>query len=66
MSTLRASDHFDSEVEFQAMLDDAEENAKTDGEVKFVDSLNMKVQEYGIEAFLSDSQYEWLKQIAER
>jgi hypothetical protein len=63
MST-RARDFYEEEHEFQEVLDAAEENAKTDGEVKFVDDLIIKAAEYGGATFLSESQNDWLRQIA--
>lgn len=62
----RANDHFDTEEEFNEMLEKAEENARDGAEQNFVDDLARKVMEYGGETFLSTAQYEWLKKIAER
>lgn len=60
----RAEDWFDSEAEFTAALEAAEENAKAAFDVNLVDNLTSKAQVYGMRTFLSESQYEHLKRIA--
>jgi hypothetical protein len=64
MADERARDHFDSEEELQEILDKAEENARTDKEIKFVDEMTKKVGDHGINTFMSDAQAGWLKKIA--
>lgn len=66
MSNTKAQDFFESDAAFEYMLGEAEEKAQGDIEVKFVDDLAVRATQYGIEAFLSQAQYEWLKKISER
>ncbi len=61
---MRASDHFESEAEFLAALEAAEENAISSFDMGFVSDLTQKAEKYGLEVFMSEAQYETLKRIA--
>jgi len=65
MSTY-ARDWFDTEAEFIEMLETAEENATSDWEMTFVDSISTRAKQYGGSTYLSEEQYEKLKKIAEK
>lgn len=66
MSPKRAKDFFDSEAELSNTIDKAERNARGNTEELFVDDIAAAVGRYGLQTFMSERQYTWLKQIAER
>jgi hypothetical protein len=66
MASERASDWFATEAEFTDMLEAAEENATDSNEIRFVDSLTRAAQKYGMDTYISEAQYDWLKSIAEK
>jgi hypothetical protein len=66
VSGTRLKDFYETEKEFEAVYEAAEENCRSEGEQSFLDDLNHKVTKYGLETFFSERQNIWLKQIAER
>jgi hypothetical protein len=52
------------EIEFQDLLDEADDNASGSWEQTFVSELRTKFEEYGTGMFISDKQDEILNRIA--
>ena len=65
MST-KVLDFVDNEGDFEQLLEEAEENAKSNEECRFIDSLSIKWSRYGLDMFLSEDQHKWLTDIAAR
>lgn len=64
MSETRADDFY-TEKQLTETLEKAEENARSDEATKFVDDMTRAVAKWGLQAFMSDAQYNWLEDIAE-
>lgn len=52
--------------EICSLIDDAEDNAESDWEINFVDSIRAWLEEWGDKAMFSDRQVEKLREISER
>ena len=61
----RVENWYDSQKDFDEVLEAAEENAMNHTETLFVDELRQTVDQYGMRAFLSESQNTWLRDIAQ-
>lgn len=61
---MKASDFFDSEEAFEELLELASRGARSPSEIDFVDSMIERQEEYGLSAFISDGQIEWLRKLA--
>lgn len=61
---MKARDFFETEEEFSKLLDEAEENAVSDWEMRFVDDISLRVGEHGFDTYISERQVEQLKKIA--
>ena len=55
-----------SEVEFQDLLDVAQNNAQTAFEVDFVEGVQAKWEKYGMQAYLSERQRDLLERLSRR
>lgn len=64
-SDMRFKDRFDNLIEAQAFLDAAESNASTDYEINFVSNMTENFKSWGLNSFLSASQFELLAKIGE-
>ena len=57
-------DHFDSVVEFEELLAEADEQAVTTWQEDFVSDMKDRYEQYGTEMYLSDPQKDVLERIA--
>ncbi len=62
MPTIR--DHFKDGDEFEDILDSAEGEARTGREQDFVADMRSAWDAYGLRAFMSEPQANWLRRIA--
>ncbi len=58
------ADHFDNGEEFEDVLDEAEAEAKPGREEEFVQQIRVAWREYGLRAFMSEAQANWLRRIS--
>jgi hypothetical protein len=56
--------HFDNGEEFQDVLDEAEAEARSGREREFVEQMAAAWKEYGLRAFMSEAQADWLRRIS--
>ena len=52
--------------EFESVLDDAERNARTESEMEFVAKMRERHDIYGQQTYVSEAQWRWLQDIADR
>ena len=57
-------DHFDNGDEFEDVLDAAEDEAHPGAEEEFVEQMRAAWSAYGLRAFMSEPQANWLRRIA--
>lgn len=62
----RVEDHVKNGDEYEALLEDAEDNATKGQELDFVSDLRLSWERHGMRAYLSKKQFEWLSRIAGR
>lgn len=63
---MRARHRFDDIEDYRCLLDMAAKNASKDDELTFVHQMHKAFKRFSGNAFLSDAQYDWLVNIAER
>ncbi len=61
---MKISDHFDNGDEFEDVLEAAEDEAKLGREEEFVAQMRVAWKDYGLKAFMSEAQANWLKRIS--
>ena len=60
----KAKDFFDSEEEFQTLLEKADSGARSETERDFVADMIEREDSYGRDVFISEAQIEWLRRLA--
>lgn len=60
---IRVEDFFDDGDDYEYILEQAEERARSVRELEFLQDLQTKWKAYGMRAFLSENQYKWLKKL---
>lgn len=61
---MKIEDHFDNGEEFEDVLDEAEAEARPGREEEFVEQMRSAWDAYGLRAFMSEAQAQWLRRIA--
>ena len=64
--TPKIKDQYDSEKEYQEVLDDAERNAETEWEVQFIEDMKAKFERFGMEAYLTNNMKDHLERLANK
>lgn len=64
MSKTQFKDHYATQTEVLELLDKAEDGAKTDSAVKFVDDMIHSFNRFGMDCSVSYAQLNWLKKLS--
>lgn len=61
----RVADVYADPADFEALLDDASANARSDRAREFCDDMTARFEKYGERMYVTDKQLSWLKELAD-